>query len=166
MTDALIKAGRLFFRSSHYQFHLRSLPICLFRMSIASSLWNKHTISHLYPKMFVISLSASFCSSIYKLVCPMFILRILSYLLPSILATNSAVSVTKLKVRMSPHFVPFVSFYNTITVTLATVCFIHFVDQSCNNSQTAFSTPHFKIKVQLSSEFISYSASTSGFVFN
>jgi hypothetical protein len=46
-----------------------------------------------------------------------FILRYLSFLLLSILATIFAVSVMKLTVRLSLHFIPLVSFYNTITVT-------------------------------------------------
>jgi hypothetical protein len=48
-------------------------------------------------------------------------------------------------VRLSLHFVAFVLFYNTITVTLATVCFIYAVDQSCHYSETAFSATHCKI---------------------
>ena len=57
-------------------------------------------------------------SSIYKLVFFMYILIFLSFLPLNILATIFAVSVTKLNVRLSRHFVSFVSFYNTITVTL------------------------------------------------
>jgi hypothetical protein len=71
----------------------------------SASLWNKHTISHLCPKFVVISLSASFCSSTSKLIFSKGTLRFLSYLLLSILATISAVCVTKLSVRMSLHFV-------------------------------------------------------------
>jgi len=41
-----------------------------------------------------------------------------SFLPLSILATIFSVSVTKLNVRLSLHFVAFVFFYNTITVTM------------------------------------------------
>ena len=110
-----------------------------------ANLSNKHTIPHLCPQFVVISLSASSCSSISKLIFSTCILSSLSFLLLSILATPFAVSVTKLNVLLSPLFVPFVSFYNTITVTLATVCFIYIVDQSCHYSETAFSASHCKI---------------------
>ena len=90
----------------------------------SASLSNKLTIHHLCPQFVVMSLSASSYSSKSKLIFSTCFLTFLPIFHLSILATIFAVCVTKLNVQLSLHFVPFFSFYNTITVTLC-YCLFH-----------------------------------------